>query len=196
MPEHNTYASSTSTSLTRYMLPPNSHDHDYDPKLSSHHPTIISHTQLPTNMHPMVTRSKKGIFKCQSTFVGLTINHSPTSSNVPATNVTELPVSVTTALNAPIWYNAMKYEFVALQRNNTWSLIPATPNINLVGSKWIFKIKDKPYSTIKRHKTRLVSQGFHQTSRLDFFDTISPMIKFATIRIILTISPSLNCLVH
>lgn len=43
-----------------------------------------------------------------------------------------------------------------------------------------------------RHKARLVAQGYTQTLGLDCFDTFSPVIKLATIRIVLTLTASLN----
>lgn len=75
-------------------------------------------------------------------------------------------------------------------------MVPPTPSMHVVGSKWIFKIKYKPNGTIKRHKARLVAQGFIQTPGLDYIDTFSPVIKLATVRIILTFAASLNWPMH
>lgn len=80
---------------------------------------------------------------------------------------------------------------MALKRNSTWSLVPATTNMKIVGYRWIFKIKYKADDTVERHKVKLVAKEFHQTLCVDFFETFSPVIEPATIRIGLTIAPSL-----
>lgn len=39
------------------------------------------------------------------------------------------------AVKSPKWRAIMSLEFDSLQRNGTWSLVPATPNMNIVGCK-------------------------------------------------------------
>lgn len=127
----------------------------------------------------MVTRSKKGIIKPKLPFIG-------------AVAVTSVPTSVTESLTNPIWYKATKTEFRALQYNNTWSLVPSSSNMHIVVSKWVFKVKYKPYGQVVRHMAKLVAQGFTQTHRLDFFYTLSSVIKPTTLRIVLSIAATLN----
>jgi hypothetical protein len=71
----------------------------------------------------------------------------------------------------------MNTEFDALLKNGTWSLVPSSPNINIVGSKWVFRIKRKANGQIERYKARLVAKGFHQQLGIDFAETYSPMVK-------------------
>lgn len=78
----------------------------------------------------MQTRSKKGIYKPKVPFTGYTDLTLPTT----------IPTSATHDMQIPIWKKAMQEEFDALIRNKTWDLVPATPTMNVVGSKWIFKI--------------------------------------------------------
>ena len=86
----------------------------------------------------------------------------------------------------------MDVEFQALQRQNTWSLVPAPLHANLVGCKWVFKLKLNSDGSIARYKTRLVAKCFHQQPRIDYFKTFSPVIKPATVRLILAIVVSCN----
>ncbi|MDV3193983.1 MAG: reverse transcriptase domain-containing protein, partial [Sweet potato little leaf phytoplasma] len=84
----------------------------------------------------------------------------------------------------------MDTEYNALLSNATWTLVPPSPHLNVVGNKWVFRIKYNSDGSIQRHKARLVAKGFHQTPAIDFGDTFSPVIKPPTVKIILTLAVS------
>lgn len=89
------------------------------------------------------------------------------------------------ALKYPVWVEAMKEEIDALHNQKTWSLVPFPKNKNLVGCKWVFKIKKHSNSTIARHKARLVAKVFSQEPGIDYTKTFSPVVKPRTVRIVL-----------
>lgn len=125
---------------------------------------------LPTNAHPMVTRSKTGNLK-------------PT---VLLSHVE--PATVKQALSQPEWLNAMKAEYDALMKNGTWSLVHLPPNRQTIGCRWVFRIKENPDGSINKYKARLVAKGYHQQLGFDFNQTFSPVVKPVTIRVILTLA--------
>lgn len=67
--------------------------------------------------------------------------------------------SVNEVLTIPHWYTAMQEELEALDKNETWSLVPRKAGMNVVGSKWVFKIKRKSDGSVERYKARLVAKG-------------------------------------
>ena len=97
------------------------------------------------------------------------------------------PTSYRTALSEPKWKQAIEAEFAALQQNQTWSLVPRPPGVNIVGCKWIFKLKQHPDGTIDKYKARLVARGFTQQRGVDYQDTFSPVVESSTIRLILAL---------
>jgi hypothetical protein len=100
------------------------------------------------------------------------------------------PVSHRDALREPAWRDPMADEFSALCQTNTWTLVPRPPGVNIVGSKWIFKTKHRPDGSVDKHKARLVARGFTQQQGIDYGDTFSPVVKPATVRLVLSLAVS------
>ncbi|WVZ77133.1 hypothetical protein U9M48_025033 [Paspalum notatum var. saurae] len=100
------------------------------------------------------------------------------------------PQSVDEALKDKNWKNAMDLEYDALIRNKTWHLVPPQKGRNVIDCKWVYKIKRNPDGSLDRYKARLVAKGFKQRFGIDYEDTFSPVVKAATIRIVLSIAVS------
>jgi hypothetical protein len=81
----------------------------------------------------------------------------------------------------------MDAEIQALKNNDTWDFVQRPASHNVVGCRWIFKTKLRANGSIERHKAHLVAKGFSQIHGLDFEDMFSPVVRPATVRIILSI---------
>jgi histone deacetylase 1/2 len=60
----------------------------------------------------------------------------------------------------------------------------------LIDCKWLYYIKKNSDGTIDRYKARLVAKGFKECYDIDYEDTFGPVVKAATIRLVLAISVS------
>jgi hypothetical protein len=148
------------------------------PSASAPIPTTLppSSTTTTSNIHPMQTRLKSGITKKKAFHT-----HTPDYLDTE-------PPSFTVASSLSPWVQAMEDEFSALHRQQTWTLVPPDPSQNVVGCKWVYKVKRNSDGTVSRYKARLVAKGFHQQPGIDYDETFSPVIKPTTVRIILTIA--------
>ena len=161
-PLHNPEPHSNSNSITN--TNPNLTDHpipDTDPVSALTTPAVIpdtsescvSATAPPdaslTSTHSMTTGAKSGIFKPKVCYM-----------TQPNYSVTE-PPSYKTAAQYSSWCNAMQEEYDALQRQGTWSLVPPPTTKNIVGCKWVYKLKHNSDGSISKYKARLVVKGFH-----------------------------------
>lgn len=87
----------------------------------------------------------------------------------------------------------MDDEYRALIENRTWDLVPLPPGVNIIHSMWIFRHKENSYGSFERHKARLLPcNGAGQQVGIDCGETYSPVVKLATIRIVLSLSLSKN----
>lgn len=131
--------------------------------------------------HPMVTRDRSGKFKPRYP-VDLTF-----TALLSALVAVSEPRCFQSVAKHPKCLATMQEGIDALHSNDTWELVPRPPDTNIVGLKWVFRMKFHVDGSIDRHKARLVSQGFTQIPGTDFHHTFSPVVKAATVRIVLAI---------
>ena len=140
----------------------------------------------------MTTRSKNHISKPKSFTDGTVRYPLPHALLVDGVNVnvSAEPTCYTSAMKDPKWCVAMNLEFDALLKNQTWDLIPSHLALNIVGYKWVFRIKRLADGSIERYKACLVAKGFHQVLGVDYGETFSPVIKPTTVCTVLSLTVS------
>ena len=106
------------------------------------------------------------------------------------------PLAFSGADKYVVWHDAMCDEIKALRSNHTWSLVPFHPSMNVVGSKWVYRIKHRVDGNIERYKACLVARGFTQQEGIDYSETFSPVIKQDTVKLVFFIAVSRNWKIH
>lgn len=90
----------------------------------------------------------------------------------------------------------MQEEYDALVQNRTWSLVPRPPGAHVISGKWIFRHKLRADGSLDRYKARWVVRGFSQRPGIDYTDTFSPVVKPASIRLVLQLAATRSWHVH
>ncbi len=86
------------------------------------------------------------------------------------------------------WKQAMQEDFNTLTSMQTWKLVDKPPDANVLTCKWVFKKKLNPDGSTNKYKARLVAKGFKQKYGVDYKELFSPVVKYNTIRIMLSFS--------
>lgn len=66
-------------------------------------------------------------------------------------------------------------------------LVPQPTHRSIIGSKWVYKLKKNPDGSIIRYKARLVAHGYTQELSLDYVETVSSVMRHATVRLIISL---------
>ncbi|KAL0438667.1 UNVERIFIED_CONTAM: Retrovirus-related Pol polyprotein from transposon TNT 1-94 [Sesamum latifolium] len=72
------------------------------------------------------------------------------------------PSSFEEAARSKAWCDPMDIEMKALENNKMWELVNLPKGKEVIGLKWIYKLKFKPDGSIQKHKARLVARGYMQ----------------------------------
>lgn len=92
------------------------------------------------------------------------------------------------AVKEPVWVNAMNDEMNSIHKNNTWELVQLPKDKQVIGVKWIYKVKYHADGSVERHKERLVAKGFAQTLGVDYAETFALVARLDTVKIILSVA--------
>lgn len=107
------------------------------------------------------------------------------------TEITEkTPETVAEALqgtNREKWVEAMNREYRFLTKNSTWEVVDIPKGEKMLGTKWVFK-KRITDTGEENYKARLVVQGFGQRKGVDYQETFSPVVKYNSIRYLLSLA--------
>ena len=88
----------------------------------------------------------------------------------------------------PKWEEAIQKELKGLNESGTWRLVKRPPNLNVIDSKWVLKIKKNAAGKIDKYKARLVARGFTQIYGVDYYETYSPVARLASFHLLMAIA--------
>ena len=78
-----------------------------------------------------------------------------------------------------------------MYENEVWTLTDLPDDRRAIENKWIFKKKTDANGNVTIYKARIVAKGYRQVQGVDYDETISPVAKLKSVRIMLAIAKSL-----
>ncbi|XP_074293809.1 uncharacterized protein LOC141620974 [Silene latifolia] len=150
--------------------------------------------QVPSHLQdfvcPTIAASTSQSDSYSESFNVFNIDSYPSSYHVSLNAVlsTVEPTTYSQAQADPKWVEAMDKELHALEANGTWEMALLPSGFKPIGSKWIFKVKFNPNGSVERYKARLVAKGYTQVEGKDYKSTFSPVAKFSTVRVHLSVA--------
>ena len=86
------------------------------------------------------------------------------------------------------WIKVIKIQ--PIEKKNTWELTTLPIGKKLIGVKWVYNTNYEFDSKVNWFKVRLVTKGYKQKLRIDYFKVFTPVTKLDTIhmKIVLTVS--------
>jgi hypothetical protein len=98
------------------------------------------------------------------------------------------PASYRDAILHSEWQHVMAEEITALERTDTWDLVPCPPRVHPITCKWVYKVKTHSDGSLERYKARLVARGFQQEHGQDYDETFAPVAQMTTIHTLLVVA--------
>eukprot|EP00122_Pirum_gemmata_P020361 Pgem_evm3s19037 len=108
-----------------------------------------------------------------------------------STEIITEPKTFKQALTAPDcneWINSMKIELQALQENNTFSKYLDNNVPNIIGMRFVYKVKRNQDNKFIKRKSRLVAKGYSQEFGVDYYAHSSPVMSKTSIRLLVVLS--------
>lgn len=190
-----------------------SHDVDYS-YITSHTPTdspildTSSHIQdltlsIPsTTPIPRVKRPPTWLndYYCHSASINIgshwcnlvSYDHLAATSKAFIAKISSLtgPTSYTAASKDENLVTAMQQELKAFDHNHTWDVVALHPGKTPIGCRWVYKVKLKANDTLEGYQASLVAKGYNQRHEIDYEETLSLVVKMATVRSIIDLAAS------
>ena len=83
------------------------------------------------------------------------------------------------------WEKAVATEVENLTQHRVFQWVPRPPGKHLIDSNWAWKVKTNDLGQISKFKARLVARGFRQVYGIDYADTMAPVGKLTSFRMLL-----------
>jgi uncharacterized protein (DUF1330 family) len=108
----------------------------------------------------------------------------------------EEPTTFEEAVQRGQWKEAMTKEHQSIMKNEVWEIVPRPKEKSVVTSKWVYKIKHAADESVDKYKARFIARGFSQKEGEDYDETFAPVVRYTSIRAIISLFASMGWNLH
>ena len=90
----------------------------------------------------------------------------------------------------------MVEEYNSIVRNSAWEIVPRPVGKSVVGSRWIYKVKQAADGSVEKYKAIFFTWGFLQIEGIDYEETFAPVTWYSSIQAILSLSVQMGWHIH
>ncbi|MBP1527053.1 MAG: DDE-type integrase/transposase/recombinase [Spiroplasma ixodetis] len=109
-----------------------------------------------------------------------------------------IPLTIEEALraqDAEEWKEAIEAEYNSIRDSGAILLVDRQPNMNVIDSKWVFRVKLEPDGK-KKYKARLVIRGFKERKVYEKYETYAPVAKISVVRLLIALANKYKTPLH
>jgi hypothetical protein len=106
------------------------------------------------------------------------------------------PYSFQEEVQDPTWVDAMVEEYDSIGKNSACAIVARPVDKSMVGSRWIYKVKQAVDGSVEKYKARFMAQGFSQIEGIDYDETFAPVARYSSIISILALLAQMGWLIH
>ena len=90
----------------------------------------------------------------------------------------------------------MVEEHDSIFKKNAWEVVQRSVEKPMVGSRWIYKVKQAANRSVEKYRARFVARGFSQVEGIDYEETFTPFVRYSSIRSILALLAQMRWCIH
>jgi hypothetical protein len=90
----------------------------------------------------------------------------------------------------------MVEEYDSIVRNDVWDVVPRPVGKSVVTSRWLYMTKIVVDGNVEKHKAHFVARGFSQIEGVDYDENFAPVVKYTSIRTIISIAADMGWRYH
>ena len=94
------------------------------------------------------------------------------------------------------WQKAMEEELSLMAKYDVWDVVDQPMDTNIIGCRWVFRIKRDSSGKILKYRAHLVAQGFTQLYGVDFNETFAPVSRLSSIQTVFSLAASEDWELH
>jgi hypothetical protein len=106
------------------------------------------------------------------------------------------PSSFQEVVQDPTWVDVMVEEYESIVKNSAWEIVPRSVDKSVIGSRWIYKVKQAADGSVEKYKARFMVWGFSQIEGVDYDETFAPITRYSSIRSIFALSVQMGWHIH